>query len=395
MTGLRLAYLASRYPAVNHTYILGEIRTLRSLGFELEVASVSSPDRPFDQLAAEERQEASRTFYIKSAGPLRALRAHAAAFFRRPIAYCAGLGYALGIRRGLLYFIEAVMLGDWMISRSLSHVHIHFASTVGLIATRIFPITMSNSIHGPAEFDDPIGFRLQEKVRRSLFVRAISSFGRSQLMRVSDYSDWGKIEVSRLGVDPSRFAPRPFRDNPAPFEIVSAGRLSGEKGQHVLIDAIARLAATGRNVRLRLVGDGPDRKSLAAHVAARGLTGHIVFEGWRSQEELRRLYSESDACALASFLEGIPLALMEPMAMEIPCVATRITGIPELIRDGIDGLLVTPSDERELADALARLIDDPALRRRLGQSARCRILQDYDLQKNITQLAAIFSRRLG
>ena len=148
-------------------------------------------------------------------------------------------------------------------------------------------------------------------------------------------------------------------------------------------------------MRLRLVGDGPDRASLEGHVSALGLAGRVVFEGWRSQDELRQLYFESDACALASFLEGIPLALMEPMAMEIPCVATRITGIPELIRDGVDGLLVTPSDERELADALALLIDDPALRRRLGQSARRRILHDYDLPANITQLAGIFARRVG
>ena len=137
----------------------------------------------------------SRTFYIKTCGPLTALRAHFAVFARRPLSYCSSLAYALSIRRGLLYFVEAVVFGHWMFSRNLGHVHIHFASTVGLIAVRIFPVSMSNSIHGPAEFEDPIGFRLPEKIRRSLFVRAISSFGRSQLMRVSDYADWEKIEV--------------------------------------------------------------------------------------------------------------------------------------------------------------------------------------------------------
>jgi glycosyltransferase involved in cell wall biosynthesis len=390
-----LAYLASQYPAVNHTYILGEIRTLRSLGLEIHAASIASPDRPPERLTPEEREEMMRTFYIKTAGLTGILRAHASTLGTRPVDYFRGLREALRIRRGLLYFIEAVILGHWMAARGLRHVHIHFASTVGLIAGRIFPISVSNSIHGPAEFDNPAGFLLAEKIRGSLFVRAISHYGRSQLMRISEYGQWSKLEVSRLGVDPSRFQPRPFRDRPSPFEVISVGRLSPEKAQHVLLDAIARLIRQGRNVRLHLVGDGPDRASLERRASAEALGEHVVFEGWRSQDQLRALYAQSDACALASFLEGIPLALMEPMAMEIPCVATRITGVPELIRDGIEGLLVTPSDAGELACAIGRLMDDPALCRRLGQAARARVLRDYNLPANIAQLAALFERRLA
>ena len=390
-----LAYLASQYPAVNHTYILGEIRTLRSLGLEIHAASVASPDRPPEKLTPEEREEMARTFYIKASGVTGAMRAHAVTLATRPGAYLRGLRQALRIRRGLLYFVEAVILGQWMAARGLHHVHIHFASTVGLIAGHIFPISVSNSIHGPAEFENPVGFFLPEKIRGSLFVRAISQYGRSQLMRVSEYGQWSKMEVSRLGVDPSRFEPRPFREHPSRFEIISVGRLSPEKAQHVLLDALARLVRQGRNVRLRLVGDGPDRASLERHVAAEALGEHVIFEGWRSQDQLRKLYAQSDACALASFLEGIPLALMEPMAMEIPCVATRITGVPELIGDGIEGLLVTPSDAEELARSIGRLMDDPALCRRLGHAARTRILRDYSLPANIAQLAAIFERRLA
>jgi len=163
----------------------------------------------------------------------------------------------------------------------------------------------------------------------------------------------------------------------------------------VLVAAVNRLVRAGRNVRLRLVGEGPDRRSLEAAVASGGCEAHVVFEGAVNQDRIGELYARADAFALASFAEGIPVVLMEAMAMEIPCVTTCITGIPELIRDGQDGLLVAPSDDEALAAALARLIDDPALRERLGRAGRRRVMERYDLARNTARLAAVFRRRLG
>jgi glycosyltransferase involved in cell wall biosynthesis len=121
----------------------------------------------------------------------------------------------------------------------------------------------------------------------------------------------------------------------------------------------------------------------------------VVFEGWLNQDRVRELYRQSDIFALASFAEGVPVVLMEAMAMEIACVSTRITGVPELIRDGVDGCLVTPADEDELAQNIARLMDDPNLRRRLGAAGRRRVLEKYDLAHNVEHLAGIFQRRLA
>jgi glycosyltransferase involved in cell wall biosynthesis len=143
-------------------------------------------------------------------------------------------------------------------------------------------------------------------------------------------------------------------------------------------------------VRLRLAGDGPERASLENEVARRGLGSHVIFAGWQNPDQLRALYAQADAFALASFAEGIPVVLMEAMAMEIPCVAPWITGIPELIRDEVDGLLIPPASEATLTRALARLIDDPGLRQRLGKSARQRILEHYYLNHNIKSLANVF-----
>jgi glycosyltransferase involved in cell wall biosynthesis len=402
----RLAYLVSHYPALSHTFILREIRRLRDAGFELVVASINAPDRPDAGLTAEEREEAAATYYVKRAGVWGALAAHLATLGSRPWAWLRGLAFALhlggkDLKRllySLFYFVEAVMVGRWMQRQGMTHLHVHFAmpaSTVALIATKIYPITFSITVHGPDEFYDVPGYRLAEKVSGASFVCCIGHYARSQMMRLSDPAQWSKFEVSPLGVDAQLFAPRPFREHPQPFEVLCVGRVVPAKGQHILIHAMNLLADEGRNVRLRVVGDGPDRASLEQLVARLGLTDRIVFEGAVNQDRIRELYAKADAFALASFAEGIPVVLMEAMAMEIPCVTTFITGHPELIRHGIDGLLVAPSDDTALAKALAALMDDPTLRRELGEAGRRRVLDAYHLDRNTMRLASIFCNRLG
>jgi len=215
------------------------------------------------------------------------------------------------------------------------------------------------------------------------------------LRKAADPRDWHKFEVSPLGVDPASFQPALPREHRDPFEILCVGRLAPAKAQHVLIGTVDRLRSQGRSVRLRLVGDGPDRSRLENLIAARGLAAHVRLEGFCNRERVQEFYRAADLFALASFAEGVPVVLMEAMAMEIPCVATWITGIPELIRHGIDGWLVPPADEEQLAAAIARLMDDPALGRRLGQSARARIVEKYNLARNTERLAEIYRRRLA
>ena len=392
---IRIAYLVSQYPAFNHTFLLREIRQLRQLGFEIHVASIRGADRPFEHLTSEEQEEQRATFYIKPGGVAGALGAHLRMLYIRPLSYLRGLVYSLRLAEwnvrvavtNLLYFAEAVVFADWMRRKDLSHFHMHFTSTVGLIACRAWPIRTSVTIHGPDEFNDPAGFFLREKIEAFDLLCTISQYGRSQLMLRSDYMQYHKFRVFRLGVDPSVYAPRPFNGNPARFEIISVGRLAPPKGYHILIAAMNRLLREGRSVRLRLVGDGPDRAVLEHHVAKLGLSQHVVFEGRQNADRVLDLYQHADIFALPSFAEGIPVVLMEAMAMEIPCVTTWITGIPELIRNEVDGLLIAPSSEEGLVAALVRLMDDCGLRLRLGKSGRQRVLEHYDLKRNTELLA--------
>jgi len=402
---MRIAYLVGQYPTVSHTFVLREIKELRRLGFDVHVASIRGTDRPLEELSAEELEEQAQTYYVKPAGLVGAIRSHFRAFIARPNRYFQGLVAAVrfgsfDLKRilfNLLYFVEAVMVGEWMEDHSLSHVHIHFSSMVGLILVKIYPVTMSMTIHGPDEFDPnlPTGWCLAEKLKASKFVCVISNYGRSQLMKVCSPKEWDKIEVVPLGVDPSLFSPPPSRESPPPFQLLCVARLAPVKAQRVLIAALDHILQQGRDVQLRLIGDGPERSGLEREVSRRGLAGKVMFEGWMNQHCVRAAYQEVDLFVLPSFAEGVPVVLMEAMATGIPCIATWVAGVPELIRNEIDGLLVAPSSEEDLAAAIMRLMGDPALRRRLGQAGRQHVIDKYNLARNTQQLANIFYERLN
>jgi glycosyltransferase involved in cell wall biosynthesis len=409
-----LAYLISTYPTLSMTFVLREVRTLRELGFRVETASINPPDRPADELTQVEVDEAKRTYCVKQHGLSGATVAKLQTVFGNFGGYWRGVGLAfrlagLDLRRlylNLMYFIEALMVGQWMKRKGLRHLHVHLASqaaSVGLFVRTVFGFGYSLTVHGPDEFYDAGRQMLTEKIRAADFLCCISSFARSQLMKLSPYEQWKKFVVSPLGVDPETFAPRPeraaqegFKTRPAPeaFEILCVGRLIPAKGQHILIDAVERLTQEGRQVRLRLVGSGPDETSLREH-AARSEAGEcVIFEGAINQDRIRDFYAAADAFCLPSFAEGLPVVLMEAMAMELPCVTTHIAGIPELIRDGVDGLLVPPSDRDALVTALARLMDDAELRQRMGKSGRARVVEHYDLRRSVERLARIFAERV-
>jgi glycosyltransferase involved in cell wall biosynthesis len=400
---LRLAYLVSQYPAVNHTFILREIRQLRELGAEVRVVSIRRPDRPWEQLSALEQAEARETFSVLGAGAGAIFSAHLAVFFRRPLRYLSGLFHALRVGgadlaaalRNSFYFAEAVVAGHHLEKLHFTHLHSHFSSTVALFLSRVFPITFSVTIHGPDEFNDAAGFYLAEKAASARFLCAVSDYAASQLMKASDPRHWHKIEVAPLGVDTGAFPPRPQPEN-ARFELLSVGRLAPAKAQPLLIAAIGDLVRQGRgNLHLRLVGEGPGRGLLEKWIEERGLHQHVTLEGACNQDRVREFYRQTDLFVLPSFAEGVPVVLMEAMAMEIPCLATWITGVPELIRHGIDGWLIPPGNEAELTAAIARLMDQADLRKRLGAAARARIQEKYELSANVRRLAGIYERRLS
>lgn len=402
---MKLGYLVSQYPALSHTFILREVLALRRQGVEVCVVSVSACDRPREALSAEEAAEAEHTFCVKGAGPAHIVLANLRVLCRHPLGYLRGLLYAWALTRGTprlllmysLYFLEAVVAGDYFERHGVVDIHTHFSSTVLLILARIFRVRYSLTVHGSGEFVDVVGFHLAAKVAGAIFVAAVGRYGMSQIMNASDPAYWHKVVVLPLGVDVDAFSPRRSRQrNPdEPFRLLSVGRLSTPKGYPMLVEAVVMLRARGRNVRLTVVGEGPERATLEKLIAQHELRECMRLAGACNHDRLAEYYDASDAFVLSSFLEGIPVVLMEAMAMQLPCVATWVTGIPEIIDKDVEGLLVPPADPAAIADAVERLMDDPQRAQQLGIAARRKVLARYHLEHNVERLATEFRARFA
>jgi len=399
----KIAYLSSEYPGISHTFILREILALRKSGIEVEAASIRKPAH-LAAMTSMEQEEAAGAFYIKSAGIRRFARAHGSLLRRSPGGFLRMAGRTLSLMlrglsrplKGAAYLAEAVVLEEWMRERGIEHVHVHFANpaaTVALVASACGEVSFSVSVHGPDVFYNVDGNVLAEKVKRASFVRCISHYCRSQLMRLVPYEFWTRLHIVRCGVDPTVFLPRPLPANETP-EILCVGRLTPSKGQHVLLEACALLESRGVPFHLTLVGGGEDEDSVESLAEKLGLGRKVEFTGPVGQEKVHECYDRADVFVLPSFAEGVPVVLMEAMAKEIPCVATRITGIPELIEDGADGILVPPSDEDALARALEGLLADASLREKLGKRGREKVLNRYNLDDNCRLMGDLLRCRL-
>lgn len=403
MTRQPIAYLASEYPAISHTFIFREIQSLRAQGFSVRTASIRQPAH-ISIMTTEEQAEASRTLYIKTTNPVKALGIHIALklgtlpsyirmFFKALSLWWSG---PLDLFKAIAYCAEAGILAAWTRREGVRHVHVHFANpaaTVAMIAASGGYISYSLSMHGPDEFYNIQSDLIPEKVRNASFVRCISHYCRSQVLRVLEPREWDKCHIVRCGIDIESFAPRPEPENRTP-EILCIGRLVPAKGQHVLLNACKRLRDRGVAFHLTLVGGGPDRDSLVGDAHRLGIADAVTFTGPVGQDEIHAYYNRADVFALASFAEGLPVVLMEAMGKGIPCVTTAITGHPELIDNGENGFLVAASDIEGLAGRLETLLTSPELRSQMGQKARKKVLAQHDLAVNCAQMAELFERYL-
>ena len=414
---VKIAYLCTLYPAVSHTFVLREVEALRSLGAQVDTFSIRRAGA--DQLLADaDRVAFASTSAILPPRWTSLLVTHIKLALGAPAAYVSSLTAALrmapaeprGILWQLFYFVEAVMLWKECRHRGLRHIHVHLANAaadVALLAARIGtaiesdrPWSWSFTMHGPTEFSDISHYRLAEKVRQARFVVCISDYASSQLMTLSHPDRWNRLHVVHVGVPIEQFTNSKAEGLQQDHElrnpvILFIGRQVPEKGQAVLLEAVALLAEREREVDVVLAGDGPWRAEFERLAKRLGLISRVSFPGAVGQDEIRDLYASASIFCLPSFAEGVPVVLMEAMAMELPVVSTRITGIPELIDDGHTGLLVAPGRADELADALERLLVDPALRREIGSHARKKVICEFNTEKSAKQLYELFVRALS
>lgn len=397
----RVAYLTNAYPKVSHSFIRREILALERQGFDVMRISIRPCDSPLPD--AEDRFEAQKTSVLLDGHPVKLVGALLERSLTRPACFLGALGLAIstgyrstaGIGRSLAYLAEACRLSRLMQRADIRHVHVHFGTNPAAVARltrQLSGITYSMTLHGPDEFDAPQSLLLSEKIASASFVIAVSCFGRGQLMRWSPEDDWPKIKVIRCGVDRQLIDPPAQRKDPAspgwPDTLVCVARLSAQKGLSLLMEAIAEVARE-RHFHVRIVGDGELRPQLEAQVRALGIEGWVSLLGWRDAQDVRREIMSARALILPSVAEGLPVVLMEALALGRPVIATCIAGVPELV-DERCGWLIPAGSAPALAEALREALDCPPHElARMGAEGRARVLRHHNADRNATHLAAL------
>ena len=394
---LRLGYLTGQYPRATDTFIQREVATLRAYGHHVQTFAVREPALS-DQAPHGVAEARRTTIYLLP--PHGLARAHLQQFLASPSRYGKAIGLAwrtcppglAAILKQLAYFVEAGLLAAGMRKLSLTHLHNHFADSscsVAAIAAEIGGFSFSFTIYGPAEFFEMSRWWLGEKARRARFVVCISSFCRSQVMVAAPVESWSKLRIVHCGVDAKLFPLR--RHEGRGRRLLFVGRLAAEKGCLMLLEAVAQLS----DVTLDVVGDGPSRASLQERATAMGIADRVAFHGYLDETGVRKRLAETDVFVMTSFAEGVPVVLMEALAAGVPAVATRIAGIPELIEDGVTGFLVPPAEPTATAQAVQRLLEDPALRNRIAAAGREKVEREFNLETECNRLANLMTTALA
>jgi glycosyltransferase involved in cell wall biosynthesis len=267
----------------------------------------------------------------------------------------------------------------------VSHLHAHFGTNpaaVAAIARAWGGPTFSFTAHGPDEFDAPVTMSLASKIKAASFVAAISSYGKSQLMRWSDPAEWDKIKIVRCGVDAEYLnsKPRPIPANSTEF--VCIARLSAQKGLPLLLDACAQLRANGERFSLMIIGDGELRETLRAQIDRQKLNECVALAGAASSTEIRDALARARAFVLPSFAEGLPVVLMEALAMARPVITTAIAGIPELVDGECGWLIPAGSTDSLVAAMMEALRATPQDLKAKGAVGRERVRTMHDARRN-------------
>jgi colanic acid/amylovoran biosynthesis glycosyltransferase len=400
---LRVAYVMSRFPKLTETFVLFEMIAVEGQGVAIELFPLLRERTSTVHPEAIPFVERARFLPFLSWAILRSQLW----FLRnRPRRYLRTIGEMVRgtwgspnfLVGGLAILPKVAHAARLMRAAGVDHVHCHFANhpaLAGYIINRLVGLPYSFTAHGSDLHVDR--HMLCEKVTAARFVVAISEDNRQVIELECPAAPAGRVSVIHCGVDTSVFRPadgastrssRAAAAGGRQLEILAVGTLHEVKGQSVLVDACRELAARGVAVRARLVGDGPDRPMLTERIAAAGLEGQVQLLGTRTRQEIADLLGSTDVLVAPSVptqagkREGIPVVLMEAMSSGVPVVASRLSGIPEIVCDGVNGRLFPAGDATALADVLEQLAGDDGLRDRLGGAARATALREFDVDTN-------------
>jgi colanic acid/amylovoran biosynthesis glycosyltransferase len=396
---MRVCYFVSEYPAVPHTFIRREIVELERNGISVLRVSLRGSDR--ELVDRDDISEKARTRYIFDGNIAKFATALAGTMVQRPKALARATLAAIRMMRRssrpaplhLAYLAEALVLARWVMKQDIQHVHAHFGTNgaeVAMLCHLLTGIPYSFTVHGPDEFDRPEYLGLPVKVKHAAFVCVVSSFTGSQLCRWIPPEEWPKIKLVRCGLDADFLSPQPSRIV-SKHQLVTVGRLSEQKGQLILLHALAVLAREGVPFKLTVVGDGPLRPQLERSIRQLGLERQVELSGWMSNAQVRATIRDARALVMPSFAEGLPVVLMEALALGRPVITTYVAGIPELVKDQTCGWLVPAGSVDQLASAIRQCLHAPdVFIQTMGASGRKLVLEQHDIVQECRKLAALF-----
>ena len=397
---LVIGYITNIYARASDTFIRGEVLQLRDLGHTVHTFSIRRAIE--DQHVSEEiEREQATTDYILSHGLFRLLISFLCWCVRSPRRMLSTLCLAWqtcspGVRAAvwqLAYLLEAAYLAQRVRKLGIQHLHNHLpvgVGTVTMLAANLAGVPYSFTAHGTEVSDRPEYWALGAKVRTAHFAVAVCEYGRSQLYRWCDFHHWSKIHVVRCGLNGLFLQPRQTEVTAA-HRLVCIARFSSEKGHLVLVQAAGQLAALGLEFELVLVGDGPMRARTEEAISTRNLATHVRITGWASGVEVRDHILNARAMVLPSFAEGLPIVLMEAMALGRPVISTWVAGIPELVENGVNGWLVPPGDVDALAKAMRDALAAPVERlTEMGQAGAVAVRSRHDARVEVQQLVELF-----
>ena len=393
---MRITYLINQYPKVSHTFIRREILALERLGHEIQrVALRGWEDKPID---LQDILEQTKTVYVLKNGIFSLLLSAFKSLLQKPVCFFSALCLAIqmGIRADrplifhLVYFLEACQVYLETKQFNAQHLHAHFGtnpSEIAMLVNAIGGLPYSFTVHGPEEFDRPQFLKLSQKINRAKFVVAISSFGRSQLMRWVSFENWHKIKIVHCGLEPDFFnIPAVFIPNKP--SLVCVGRLCEQKGQLLLVEAIKNLSEQQVEVELTLAGDGEMRTEIESLIIKYQLEDKIKITGWISSDEVKAHILASQVLILPSFAEGLPVVIMEAMSLRRPVISTYIAGIPELVQDGENGWLCVAGDITALTNTMREALSTPVVRlQEMGDAAFARVTARHHIDSEAAKLA--------
>ena len=401
MSPLRVAYIINHYPKVSHTFIRREILALQARGVRVLRVSFRGWDETLPDHQDQDEQQLTR--YVLKSSPWVLLLTSLKVPFGNPSGfYQAVLSMLTMIRASnkpwylhCAYLLEACVISQWVKQSRSDHIHAHFGTNpaeVALFTSLLTRIPFSFTVHGYEEFDRPVQLSLKHMITRARFVSAISSFTRSQLFRWSDTDDWAKIYLVRCGVD-HQFLTLPVQPPHSVSQLVCVGRLCEEKGQVLLIQALRLLRHQGFVCRVVLAGDGPTRPLIEELIVRHGLQSHVLLTGWVAGNDVQQLILSSRAMVLPSFAEGLPVVLMESLALMRPVISTYIAGIPELVENGRSGWLVPAGSVSALADAIRQCLHAPMSEiERMGRYGQNMVRRFHDVSIEAQKLHRLFEK---